>query len=56
VVSRTEIEEHIYDNCVEPLSNVVDSAICNLRKKLSELPDLIQTRRGAGYIVPQQES
>jgi DNA-binding response OmpR family regulator len=56
VVSRTEIEEHIYDNCVEPLSNVVDSAICSLRKKLSEIPDLIQTRRGAGYIVPQQES
>ncbi|MDB6055094.1 MAG: DNA-binding response regulator [Verrucomicrobiales bacterium] len=56
VVSRSEIEEHIYDDCVEPLSNVVDSAICNLRKKLADLPDLIQTRRGIGYIIPQQET
>src|SRR5205809_201394 len=28
VVSRTAIEQHIYDDRVEPLSNVVDSAIC----------------------------
>ncbi len=28
VVSRTDIEIHIYDDRVEPMSNVVDSAIC----------------------------
>lgn len=53
VVSRAEIEEHIYDNQVDPMSNVVDSAVCNLRRKLAEANDapLIHTRRGLGYIL-----
>jgi len=53
VVSRTEIEEHIYDGQVDPMSNVVDSAICNLRKKLAGGGDsaLIHTRRGLGYVL-----
>ncbi len=53
VVTRTEIEAHIYDERVEPMSNVVDAAIYALRKKL-DVPDarsLIQTRRGVGYIL-----
>jgi DNA-binding response OmpR family regulator len=52
VVPRTEIEKHIYDERVEPLSNVVDSAVCSLRKALDVpgSPSLIQTRRGMGYI------
>jgi len=49
LVSRTEIEEHIYDDLVEPMSNVVDSAICILRKKLKH--SLIHTRRGLGYLL-----
>lgn len=54
VVTRTEIEAHIYDELVSPLSNVVDSAICTLRGKLSITPDsaaLIHTRRGQGYLL-----
>ena len=54
VISRSEIEEHIYDELVSPMSNVVASAICNLRKKLVKGPDdaeLIHTRRGQGYIL-----
>jgi DNA-binding response OmpR family regulator len=53
VVSRTEIERHIYDELVEPMSNVVDSAICQLRKKIDikGRPSLIQTRRGMGYLL-----
>lgn len=54
VVSRTEIEAHIYDGQVDPMSNVVDSAICVLRKKLSIAPGslpLIHTRRGHGYVL-----
>lgn len=54
VISRSEIEEHIYDELVSPMSNVVDSAICNLRKKLvkgSDDAELIHTRRGQGYIL-----
>lgn len=53
VVSRQEIEAHIYDDLVEPMSNVVDSAICALRKKIGgpESLPLIHTRRGQGYIM-----
>ena len=55
VVSRAEIESHIYDGQVDPMSNVVDSAICSLRKKLSEPSDaaLIHTRRGLGYVLEE---
>ncbi len=58
VVSRSDIEAHIYDNRVEPMSNVVDSAICQLRKKI-DLPDstsLIETRRGMGYVMKGQDA
>jgi DNA-binding response OmpR family regulator len=54
VVSRTDIEAHIYDGQVDPMSNVVDSAICVLRKKLAvtaEAAPLIHTRRGLGYVL-----
>jgi DNA-binding response OmpR family regulator len=53
VVARPEIEEHIYDGQVDPMSNVVDSAICSLRKKLAVTNDspLIHTRRGFGYVL-----
>jgi DNA-binding response OmpR family regulator len=53
VVARAEVEEHIYDGQVDPMSNVVDSAICSVRKKLAaagEAP-LIHTRRGLGYVL-----
>ncbi len=48
IVSRTQIEEHIYDGGAGLLSNSVDSAICALRQKLGAGP-LIRTRRGLGY-------
>lgn len=54
VVSRTEIEAHVYDELVSPVSNVVDKSICVLRKRLSESNEnapIIQTRRGQGYII-----
>jgi DNA-binding response OmpR family regulator len=53
VVTRTEIEAHIYDNDVDPMSNVVDSAVCSLRKKLSGAnpAPLIFTRHGLGYTL-----
>jgi DNA-binding response OmpR family regulator len=58
VVSRTEIEEHIYDGLVDPMSNVVDSAICILRRKLAS-PNaraLLHTRRGPGYVLETDET
>jgi DNA-binding response OmpR family regulator len=58
VVSRSEIEAHIYDDLADPMSNVVDSAVCVLRKRLSDAgaPPLIQTRRGLGYCLEAPES
>lgn len=49
VVPRAEIEAHIYDELVEPMSNVVDAAIYGLRRKIGN--ELIRTRRGLGYIL-----
>ena len=53
VVSRTAIEDHIYDDKADPLSNVVDAAVCSLRRKI-DIPgkkSAIKTRRGHGYII-----
>ena len=57
VISRTQLEQHIYDEMASPMSNVVDSAIYSLRKKLAVrdgLPSLIQTRRGLGYVLEKK--
>ncbi|HYF36611.1 MAG TPA: response regulator transcription factor, partial [Prosthecobacter sp.] len=56
VVSRTEIEEHIYDEMVSPMSNVVDTAVCALRRAIAVSDDsapLIHTRRGMGYVMEE---
>jgi len=53
VVTRGEIEAHIYDDSVDPMSNVVESAVCSLRKKIC-VPNpapLIHTRHGLGYVL-----
>ena len=52
VVTRSEIEAHVYDHLASPASNVVDSVIYSLRKKLQvpgSVGRLIHTRRGLGY-------
>lgn len=53
VVSRGDIEAHIYDSEVDPLSNVVDSAISTLRKRINACnpTPLIHTRHGLGYVL-----
>jgi DNA-binding response OmpR family regulator len=53
VVTRAEIEAHIYDDSVDPMSNVVESAVCSLRKKISapNPAPLIHTRHGLGYVL-----
>jgi DNA-binding response OmpR family regulator len=58
VVSRTEIEAHLYDALAEPMSNVVDAAVYALRKRIDVAgqPSLIQTRRGMGYVLIADES
>jgi len=56
VVSRTQIEAHIYDDQVDLMSNVVDAAVYALRKKIDRpgKRSLIQTRRGAGYVIERE--
>jgi DNA-binding response OmpR family regulator len=53
VVSRVEIEEHIYSEEKELFSNAVESAISTLRKKLDvgNSKPIIHTRRGMGYVL-----
>jgi DNA-binding response OmpR family regulator len=53
LVSRAEIEAHIYDDKSEPMSNVVDSTVYRLRRKLEMegRPPLIRTQRGMGYML-----
>ena len=53
VMSRTRIEAAIYDDAAEPMSNVVDTAVYHLRRKIDRpgLVPLIHTRRGMGYVL-----
>jgi DNA-binding response OmpR family regulator len=53
VVSRTDIESHLYNEEREIASNAVNSAISVLRKHLESggHAELIQTLRGHGYLL-----
>ena len=55
VVSRTAVWEHVFEDTSGGSSNAVDVYIGYLRKKLNagDLPDLIHTRRGQGYILEE---
>jgi len=53
VVTQKEIEQHLYDDQVELMSNVIESILSSLRRKLSDAnpTPLIHTRRGFGYVL-----
>jgi DNA-binding response OmpR family regulator len=53
VVSQTELLEHAWDSNYSGMSNVVETYIRYLRKKLNAHgePDIIETLRGSGYII-----
>jgi two-component system copper resistance phosphate regulon response regulator CusR len=57
VVSRTDIAEHVWDESFDPFSNLIEVYVNRLRRKID--PDgsagLLQTRRGAGYILRSGE-
>lgn len=48
VVSKTELNEHLYNGETERDSNVLEVYINHLRRKLGK--DIIETRRGQGYV------
>jgi len=51
VVSQHELDENVYGHGEDHDSNVLEVLIGRVRKKLGS--DLIETRRGFGYIVPE---
>lgn len=56
VVRRTELLEKVWDLQFDPMSNVVDVHVANLRKKLQsgDQPPLLHTIRGVGYVLSQE--
>jgi DNA-binding response OmpR family regulator len=53
VVRRTELLEKVWDLHFDPMSNVVDVHVGNLRRKLRDAGDreLLHTVRGVGYML-----
>ncbi len=52
VLSKTQLGEHIYDYDGDKDSNVIEVYVNRLRQKLGR--DLIQTRRGHGYVFGEK--
>lgn len=53
VIGREELSEHCWDETYDPFTNSIEVFVNRLRKKIDKDSDkpLIQTRRGAGYIL-----
>ncbi len=52
IVSREEIENHVYDHAKEVKSNAVDSAVCLLRKRLHrDGKQFLKTVHRQGYLL-----
>lgn len=54
VVSRAELVEHIYHADVEPDSNALEVLVGRVRRKVGQ--QVVETRRGHGYLVPSEET
>ncbi len=50
VVAPTELAEHLYDSGHDRDPNAIEVIVARLRRKLGS--DIIETRRGFGYLVP----
>ena len=55
LLSRNQLLEHAWDKSVDIFTNVVDTHIKNLRKKLGRSGDIIKTIYGSGYRVLDEE-
>jgi len=53
VVTQLELTEHVYGEEIERDSNAIEVLVSRVRKKLKV--DLIVTRRGYGYMIPDQK-
>lgn len=57
VLTKTQLLEHVWDYNYDGLSNIVETYIKYLRKKLrvsAHDKELIHTRRGSGYIITDE--
>ena len=50
VLSQSELIEHIYETGSDRDTNAIEALVARLRRKLGV--DLIETRRGHGYLIP----
>jgi two-component system, OmpR family, response regulator len=57
VVTRTMLFEEVWGYHYDPQTNVIDVHIGRLRRKLEEgeLPQMIHTVRGSGYVLRRAE-
>ena len=53
VVSQHELDENVYGHGEDHDSNALEVLVGRVRKKLG--PELIETRRGFGYLVPETQ-
>jgi two-component system OmpR family response regulator len=56
LISRNQLLEHAWDMNVDIFTNVVDTHIKNLRKKLGKCGNYIITTYGSGYRIPGEDS
>ncbi|MCO6511441.1 MAG: response regulator transcription factor [Aridibacter famidurans] len=57
VIGRAEISEHCWNENYDPFTNSIEVIVNRLRKKLEKgsFSQLLHTRRGAGYMLTQEE-
>ena len=57
VVGRSEIAEHVWEETFDPFSNLIEVYVNRLRRKIDagRAAPMLQTRRGAGYILGDTE-
>ena len=56
LISRNQLLEHAWDRNVDIFTNVLDTHIKNLRKKLGRSGDTIKTIYGSGYRILDEET
>jgi DNA-binding response OmpR family regulator len=54
VVAPTELAEHLYDFGNDRDPNAIEVTVARLRRKLGS--DVIETRRGFGYLIPDEKA
>jgi two-component system OmpR family response regulator len=52
VIAPTELAEHLYDSDNDRDPNAIEVIVARLRRKLGS--DVIETRRGFGYLIPER--